>query len=48
MGGDLNFSLDNYEIWGETTLVDPLSNFFIRKLDNCGPFGATSIKLMPT
>jgi hypothetical protein len=32
-GGDLNFSLGRDEIWGSISQVDPLSYFFIQRME---------------
>jgi hypothetical protein len=48
IGGDLNFTLGDYEIWGPSTQKDPLSDFFIQKLDEAGLFDIQPIKYNPT
>jgi hypothetical protein len=46
--GDLNFTLGDYEILGPTTQKDPISDFFIEKLDEAGLFDIQTIKYNPT
>jgi hypothetical protein len=46
--GDLNFSFGRADIWGSTTQVDPLSNFFTQRLEEKGVFNIEPIKLNPT
>ena len=33
LGGDLNYSVGLYEIWGDKARVDNLSDFFIRQME---------------
>eukprot|EP01018_Ginkgo_biloba_P034237 Gb_24170 [translate_table: standard] len=47
-GGDLNFSLERSEIWVSVAQVDPLSNFFIKSLEEVGLYDIEPVKLRPT
>jgi len=47
IGGDLNFTLGDNKIWGPSAKKDPLSNFFIHKLDDVGLFDIQPIKYAP-
>jgi hypothetical protein len=45
VGGDLNFSLGNSKVWRHYTIFYPLTNYFLRNLDDCGLFGVAPVKL---
>lgn len=48
LGSDLNFSFERAEIWGQVARVNPLTNFFIQRLEDNGLLDVESIKLQPT
>jgi hypothetical protein len=48
LGGDLNFSVGRVEVWGQVAKVDPLSDYFIQKLEDKGLIDVEPIKLRPT
>lgn len=48
MGGDLNFSLGKYEIWGPTDRVDNLFDFCAMKMFEHGLLDIEPSKLFPT
>ena len=48
LGGDLNFSLGNNEVWGPHAQVDSLAGYFVQKLVEKGLLDIEPIKLKPT
>lgn len=48
MGGDLNFSMGEAEIWGTNERVDELSDFFRHRLSQVGVTDVPPIKMTPT
>lgn len=48
MGGDLNFTMDEAEIWGENARVDELSEYFRQALARVRVSDIPSPKLLPT
>jgi len=46
--GNLTFSLGNVGVWGPSTQVDSLLEYFMRNLENVGLFGIDPFKLKPT
>lgn len=48
VGGDLNFSLGEAEIWGESAHVDELFDYFRQALCQVGVSDIPSPKLLPT
>jgi hypothetical protein len=48
IGGDLNFTLGASKVWGPTTQLDPLSSYFIRKLEETSLLDIEPSKLSPT
>jgi hypothetical protein len=47
-GGDLNFTLGASKVWGIVTQLDPLSRYFIRKLEETCLLDIEPSKLSPT
>ena len=47
-GGDLNFSLGLFEIWGVNARVDALTDFFTNLLDEIGLVDITPLVSIPT
>ena len=47
-GGDLNFSLGFFEIWGVKACVDALTDFFINLLEGIGLVDITPLVSIPT
>lgn len=48
MGEDFNFPLGNSAIWGDNALVDPLTDLFVRRLEDSELIDIEPIKLKPT
>ena len=48
VGGDLNFSLVEVEIWGTSARVDELTDFFHHRLSHAGVTNIPPIKMTPT
>jgi hypothetical protein len=48
LAGDLNFTLNSDEIWGTTTLLDPLAPFFKDLFDNSPLVDVAPTELVPT
>ena len=48
MGGNLNFTLGEAEIWGTSARVDELTDFFHHRLDQAGVTDVCPIKMTPT
>ena len=48
MGGDLNFSMGYFGIWGAKARVDSLSDFFSRQLDGLGLVDIAPAVFLPT
>jgi len=47
MGGNLNFTLEVSEIWGPSTIVDPLADFFRSHMSRLDLFDLDPVKLNP-
>ena len=47
VGGDLNFSLGQTEIWGVKARVDVLTDFFINLLEGLGLIDITPLDSIP-
>jgi hypothetical protein len=48
LAGDLNFTLNNDEIWGTTALMDPLAPFFKELFDDSPLVDVAPTELVPT
>ena len=48
LGGDLNFSLGQSEVWGPHAQIDSLTGFFTQKLEENNLLDIEPIKLKPT
>ena len=48
LAGDLNFSLSEAETWGPNAIKDPLSDFFLRMIDEKGLIDLPPTHLKPT
>ena len=48
LGGDLNYSIGFFEIWGVRARVDILLDFFIRQMDGFGLLDIAQSVLLPT
>lgn len=48
MGGDLNFSMGEAEIWGTSVRMDELSDFFRHRLSQVGVTNVPPTKMTPT
>jgi hypothetical protein len=48
LAGDLNFTLNTYEIWGIAALTDPLTLFFKDLFDNSPLVDVALAELVPT
>jgi len=48
IGGDLNFSLGQSEVWGPHAHMDPLAGFFVQKFVEKGWLDIDPLKLKPT
>jgi len=48
VGGDLNFTLTDREVWGEQAISDPFADFFSRIVLTSGLVDIQLIKLAPT
>jgi hypothetical protein len=48
VGGDLNFTLSMREVWGASSRIDPLSDFFTSLLHTSGLVDVQPSKLTPT
>jgi hypothetical protein len=48
IGEDLNFTLRAPEVWGSIAQLDPLSGYFITKLEKTGFLDIEPSKLSPT
>ena len=48
LAGDLNLSLGEAETWGPNAMKDPLSDFFLRLIDEKGFIDLTPTHLKPT
>ena len=47
-GGDLNFSLGLFEVWGVYARLDPLSDFFSKLLEGLGFIDIAPLAPIPT
>jgi hypothetical protein len=48
IGGDLNFTLGAFKIWGPVAQIDCLLGYFLRKLEEVGLLDIEPTKLSPT
>ena len=48
IGGDLNFTINNDEIWGDFSQVDKMGEFFVQKLEPLNLIDAEPTILNPT
>jgi len=48
VGGDLNFTLSTREVWGDTSRIDTLSDFFTSLIQSSGLVDVQPTKLTPT
>ena len=48
LGGDLNFTIGDTEIWGTHAHRDPFTYYFLSKLEDLSFFGIVPVKIIPT